>query len=100
MIVDLLRRPAYGPSKMRMKVDEGAPVQDLNTTLEMSVQNLAVQLNSGSYEICEAQVRQLWLHQDANPHSTNMQGRLGQVLIFDLTPFGGKVSNQLVVIMN
>ncbi|OQR68370.1 vacuolar protein sorting-associated protein 13D-like [Tropilaelaps mercedesae] len=97
MVVDLLSRPAYGPSKMRMKVDEGLPTQDMNTTLEMSVQNLAVQLNSRTYEICEAQIRQLWFRQELTPRGTTMQGRLGKVLVFDLTPFGGKVYQERFV---
>lgn len=97
MIVDLLSRPAYGPSRMRMKVDEGPPAQDMSTTVEMSVQNLAMQLNADSYEICEAQVRQLWVRQEMNSQGTNMQGRLGKVLIFDLTPFGGKVYEERFV---
>lgn len=94
MILDLLSRPAYGPGRVRMRVDEGPPAGDLHTTLEMSVQNLAVQLNANSYEICEAQVRQLWLRQQMDSQGTSMQGRLGKVLIFDLTPFGGKVRSQ------
>lgn len=92
MVLDLLTKPTYSSSRNAMRIGEEPISHDsLSTTLEYSVQNFTLQLNSQNYEICEAQVRQLWFRSNMSPTSTDISGRLGKVLVHDLTPFGSQV---------
>ena len=93
MVLDLLTKSTYGPNRNAMRIGE-EPIshESLSTTLEYSVQNFTLQLNSQNYEICEAQVRQLWFRSNMSPTGTDVSGRLGKVLVHDLTPFGSQVS--------
>ncbi|XP_028966611.1 vacuolar protein sorting-associated protein 13D [Galendromus occidentalis] len=98
MVLDLLSKPAYTANRNSVSLDaEPTPHDLLSTTLEYSVQNFTLQLNSQNYEICEAQVRQLWFRSSMSPTSTDVSGRLGKVLVHDLTPFGSQVYQERFV---